>query len=422
MPSAARPVRLAPEFRLEVDRFVPRRFLRFLFPVASIGLALVVIEVFLRLASIAYPAFDRATPGLREWGVPHAEGWATGEVTSWVRLNAEGARDRDHTVAKPSDTIRIVVVGDSYAAAFQVDMRDAFWAVAERELKDCSALGERTVEMINVSKNGYGTTEELLALRRFGWKYEPDWVVLAFLTGNDFRNNSKALKDSDRPYFVFDDDSDELRLDESYQRRKSFARWTGWPGDLWYGSVRASRILQLARHLRRQIKIRIEMADEAAERAQNEARSQGAELGLDEAVYLEPRDPDWQSAWRTTEAVIRLMHTETRQAGAHFLLMTLSNAIQVNPDVALRDAYAARIGASDLFLPDRRLRALGDAAKFPVLTLAPILRAWAEDRETCVHGFEDPWICQGHWNQHGHHVAGEQLAARLCREMAARRP
>jgi hypothetical protein len=393
--------------------------LRVLFPAASIGLALLFIEVLLRLASIAYPAFDRPTKGLREWGVPHAEGWATGEVSTWVRLNAEGARDRDHTEAKPANTIRIVVVGDSYAAAFQVAMRDTFWAVAERELGDCPGLGERTVEMINISKNGYGTTEELLALRRFGWKYEPDWVVLAFLTGNDFRNNSKALKDSDRPYFVLDEGSDELRLDDSYAQKKSFERWTGWPGDLWYGSVRASRILQLARHLRRQIKVRIEMANETAERAPNEERTEGTELGLDEAVYLEPRDPAWQSAWQTTEAVIRLMHRETRVAGADFLLMTLSNAIQVNPDAALRDAYAERIGATDLFLPDRRLRRLGDAAHFPVLTLAPMLRAWAEERETCVHGFDDPWICQGHWNEHGHRVAGEQLARRLCQEMTA---
>jgi len=401
---------------------LPHRFPRVLFPAAAIGLGLLLIEVFLRLTSIAYPAFDRPTKGLREWGVPHAEGWATGEVSTWVRLNAEGARDRDHTETKPANTIRIVIVGDSYAAAFQVSMQDTFWAVAERELESCPALGGRAVEMINISKNGYGTAEELLALRRFGWKYDPDWVVLAFLTGNDFRNNSKELKSSDRPYFLFEEGSDELRLDESYAQKDSFQRWTSWPGDLWYGSLRASRILQLTRHLQRQIKLRIEIAKMTAVRTASAATSEGAELGLDEAVYLEPRDSGWQSAWRTTEALIRLMHSETRDGGANFLLMTLSNAIQVNPDAAVRDAFSKRIGAPDLFLPDRRLSALGEAADFPVLTLAPILRDWAEDRETCVHGFGDPWICQGHWNEHGHRVAGEQLAAILCKEIAAKHP
>jgi hypothetical protein len=408
--------------RLEVKRSLPRPSLRVLFPTAALGLSLLVVELLLRLASISYPAFDRPTTGLREWGVPHAEGWATGETSTWVTLNAEGARDRDHPVAKPPNTIRIIVVGDSYAAAFQVDMEDAFWAVAERELESCSALDGRTVEMINISKSGYGTAEELLALRRFGWKYDPDWVVLAFLTGNDFRNNSRALKSSDRPYFVLEEGSNDLRLDESYAEQKSFERWAGWQGDLWYGSVRASRILQLARHLRRQIKVRIEFAETAAARAEREATNEGAELGLDEAVYLEPLDPDWQSAWRTTEAVIRLMRSETQDAGAEFLLMTLSNAIQVNPDATLREAYAERIGTSDLFWPDRRLRALGEAANFPVVTLAPILRDWAEEQGKCVHGFEDPWTCKGHWNQSGHRVAGAQLAARLCEEITANHP
>jgi hypothetical protein len=221
---------------------------------------------------------------------------------------------------------------------------------------------------------------------------------------------------------VLEEGSDQLRLDESYAQKTSFQRWTGWPGDLWYGAVRASRIVQLARHLRRQIKLRIEMAEMTSARAPDEAMPEGAELGLDEAVYLEPRKPEWQSAWRTTEELIRLVHSETQEAGADFLLMTLSNAIQVNPDAAVRDAFGRRIGAPDLFLPDRRLRALGDAADFPVLTLAPILRDWAEDQQTCVHGFEDPWICQGHWNEHGHRVAGELLAARLCQEISAPRP
>jgi hypothetical protein len=143
----------------------------------------------------------------------------------------------------------------------------------------------------------------------------------------------------------------------------------------------------------------------------------GGEPGLDDEIYLEPTDPVWQSAWRTTEALIRKMRDEVQDHGARFLLMTLSNAIQVNPDPALRASYAARIGAPDLLLPDRRLATFAKDEGIPVLTLAPILRSWAETHQTCVHGFEEPWICQGHWNEHGHRVAGEQLAARLCEEL-----
>jgi len=383
-----------------------------LFPLFALGLSLGLVELGLRVGGIAYPALDRPTYGLREWGVPHAEGWATGETRQWVRLNAEGARDRDHAVAKPPDTLRIVVVGDSYTSAFHVPLEATFWSVAERRLADCDARRGREIELIALGKEGYGTVEELLALRRFGFRYAPDWVVLAFLTGNDFRNNSPALKRSDRPYFVLEEGG--LRLDESYAERASFRRWAGWEGDLWYGLVNRVRIVQVARHVASQVERRLEAAKDETRAKQ---AAPGAEPGLDDGIYLEPDDAAWRSAWQTTEAVIERMRDEVREHDARFLLMTLSNAIQVNPDAALRTAYAERTGAVDLFAPDRRLARFAEAAGIPVLTLAPTLRAWAEQNDTCVHGFEAPWICQGHWNVHGHRVAGEALATRLCEEL-----
>jgi hypothetical protein len=115
------------------------------------------------------------------------------------------------------------------------------------------------------------------------------------------------------------------------------------------------------------------------------------------------------------------MRAEVRTQGARFLLMTLSNPIQVNPDRNLREDYAAWIGATDLFYPDRRLRALAQQEDMASLTLSPDLREWAETNGTCVHGFQEPWICWGHWNAEGHRVAGERLAEKLCRELAPER-
>lgn len=381
------------------------RFIAFGGRFVALGFGLLVAELLLRLAGVSYPAWDRPTKGLREWGVPHAEGWAVGETHVYVRLNAEGIRDVDHVVAKPLDTYRVLVVGDSYAAAFEVELEEAFWSVMERSLATCPALGDRNVEVINISKRGYGTVEELLALRQFGFKYDPDHVVLAFLTGNDFRNNSRALKAADRPYF--DRDEDSLRLDESYAESAKFKRWTGWQGDLWYGLLRHSRFLQSIREARRQIKAILARND-------TQAAIEGGQLGLDDAIYLEMDDPAWRSAWQTTEDVIRLMRDEVHASGSEFMLMTLSNGIQVHPDRSERDAYAARIGSTDLLLPDRKLARFAEREQIPSLMMAPVLRRWAEKNETCVHGFQEPWLCQGHWNVDGHRVAGQELARALC--------
>ncbi|MBY0401159.1 SGNH/GDSL hydrolase family protein, partial [Myxococcota bacterium] len=369
--------------------------------VMALGLGLLLVEGGLRLAGIAYPAWDRPTAGLGEWGVPNARGWAVGEARQYVELNAEGARDVDHAVAKPPGVHRVVVLGDSYAAAYEVEQNEAFWAVAGEALGVCPALAGRPVEMINLSKRGYGTAEELLVWRKLGAKYAPDQVVLAFYTGNDFRNNSPELKASGRPYFRLDGDA--LVLDESYAEDPAYQRWIGWPGDLWYGLVRHVRVVQLVRHLRRQGKAMLEALEARKKASEGGA---GAEAGIDEAIYREPQDPAWQSAWTTSERLVAALREEVEAAGARFLFMTLSTAAQVHPDASLRAATAKRLGASDLSYPERRFEAFARAQGIRWLSPIPELRAEAESSGECVHGFPGPWSCQGHWNATGHRVAG----------------
>ena len=73
-------------------------------------------------------------------------------------------------------------------------MEDTFWSVMERELGQCALFAGRRVEVINFGVSGYGTVQELMTLRHYVWDYDPDVVVLAFTTGNDVRNNLRALE------------------------------------------------------------------------------------------------------------------------------------------------------------------------------------------------------------------------------------
>ncbi|MBK7950077.1 MAG: SGNH/GDSL hydrolase family protein [Deltaproteobacteria bacterium] len=375
----------------------------------ALGLGLLLAEGGLRLFGIAYPAWDRPTAGLGEWGEPNARGWAVGEARQYVELNAEGARDVDHAVAKPEGVHRVVVLGDSYAAAYEVEREQAFWAVAERALAACPALDGRRVEMINLSKRGFGTAEELLVWRKLGAKYAPDQVVLAFYTGNDFRNNSPDLKASGRPYFRIEGGG--LVLDESYAEDPAYQRWVGWPGDLWYGLVRHVRLVQVVRHVRRQVKALLETRE--AQRKAGEGGA-GAEAGIDEAIYREPEAPAWESAWTTSERLVGAMRDEVEATGARFVFMTLSTSAQVHPDAAMREATAKRLGVPDLLYPERRFEAFARAQGIHWLSPIPELARAAESSGECVHGFPGPWPCAGHWNATGHRIAGEVLARELC--------
>jgi len=370
----------------------------------AFGLGIVLAELFLRGLGVSYPPFFTEKPFVGSALLPGAEGWWNREGRAYIRINSDGLRDREHTLEKPPNTLRIAVLGDSFAQAFELPMEKAFWAVLEGTLSGCRALAGRAVEVINFGVSGYGTAQELLTLRYKAWRYDPDVVLLAFFTANDVRNNSRALQGGNRPYFDYR--GGELVLDERYTEKRSYrigASALGPPRD-WLR--RHSRLWQVGHATRKAWKRRAEPVLAPG--------SPFGEPGLDDEIYHEPEDRPWREAWRVTEGLLRLMDAEVRARGARLMIVTLSNPPQVHPDPEQRRQFARRVRAPDLLYPDRRLEHVAREAGIPFFMLAPVLREWAERTGNCVHGFANSVLCGGHWNALGHRVAGEAIAAALC--------
>ncbi|MCB2262393.1 MAG: SGNH/GDSL hydrolase family protein, partial [Candidatus Thiosymbion ectosymbiont of Robbea hypermnestra] len=246
---------------------------------------------------------------------------------------------------------------NSYAEARQVPLDKTFWHVMEQDLAGCEHLGDQ-VEVINFGVSSYGTAQELITLQRHVWKYSPDIVLLAFLTGNDVRNNSSVLEqDIYRPYFVYKDN--ELILDESYLLHSAYRK--RWYAKLWHQGVIHSRILQVINETRNAI-------NQNKQKAKMEALSVdptvGSEMGLDNMIYREPISAVWKEAWRVTEGLISLMHDEVKNKGARFFVATLSSSIQVYPDPEVRQNFAKELGVGGLDYPDLRIKALGARKNF----------------------------------------------------------
>jgi hypothetical protein len=375
--------------------------------VATFG-ACALAEIGLRASGLGPVEFYRIDPKLGGALVPGAEGRWTREGDAHVRINRAGMRDREHALAKPPDTLRIAVLGDSYAEAFQVPAEQAFWAVLERELGACAALAPRRVEVLNFGVAGYGTAQALLMLRERVWRFEPDVVLLAFVSGNDVRNDSRALQGSSgRPYFTLD--GDRLVLDDRFARKWE-VRWRSHPlGEALDALLVRSRLAALAGAARVALRQRAEAREQAAKPA-----AAAGELGLDYEIYRPPRDAVWEQAWRVSEALIRQMRDEVVARGARFWLVTLSNAIQVHPDRAERARAADALGVAELFYPETRLSAFAREAGIDALMLAPELRRVAEVEQACLHGFQNAEPCAGHWNALGHRAAGLRIARALC--------
>lgn len=358
----------------------------------------------MRLLGYSYPNLY-TTDQTRGFALrPGAEGWWRKEGEAYIRISSEGLRDREHTKQKPPGTLRIAVLGDSFAEALQVPMEKTFWAVMERQFQECA--GSHKIEVINFGVSGYGTALELITLREKVWDYSPDIVVLAMTTGNDISDNSRALKKAeDVPYFIERDG--QLVLDDSFLNSPTFR-------------LRRSilnRSLRWLRNYSRVAQAGFEAYYVIANRATSEQGQKGSpdgvELGQYAAVFQEPTDAVWKDAWRVTERLLVLMRDEVARRGAKFLVVTLSSGIQVHPERAAREEFMKRLNTSDLFYPDKRIKALGEREGFEVLNLAPPLQAYAEQHKIFLHGFGRTRGV-GHWNADGHQAAGELIAQKLC--------
>jgi hypothetical protein len=376
----------------------------------GITLSLILSETALRMVGFGRPSLFVADPIAGRFHRPNVKLTDTDEGHGIVSINSVGLRDREHTLEKPPHTYRIAVLGDSYAEARQVNQEETFWALLEAKLNRCRPFGEKTnIEVINFGVSGYGTAQELQTLRYRVWNYSPDMVLLAFLTGNDVCNNSRALeKDKNRPFFELAQDGT-LVLDQKFLSAPAFVQrrsaWTRFK----YGLAGASRLVQLA--LLAKERFRRSAGSRAGPGEKGRARE--AEEGLDKAVYLTDGGRDWERAWDVTEMLLAQMHTEVTERGAAFLAATLSNGDQVQPNAAYTDRFMRSLGIEDVFGPDRRVAEFGRKHGFDVITLAPRLQKTAREKGIYMHGFGSN-LGHGHWNKDGHRYAAEILAEHLC--------
>ncbi|HEY6187367.1 MAG TPA: hypothetical protein VIW80_06805 [Pyrinomonadaceae bacterium] len=364
---------------------------------------LLIAELGLRIVGYSVPSLY-ATDSERGLSLrPGAEGWWRKEGEAYIKINSDGLRDYEHEKQKPPGTLRIAVLGDSWAEAFQVPIEKTFWAVMQRKLAECACLNGRKVEVINFGVSGFGTAQELMTLRRHVWEYSPDIVLLAF-NANDVVDNSRALrKDDGVPYYVYRDG--QLVLDSSFLHTRNY-QMRNSAFNIQLKRVRDySRVLQFIYDLPNVI--------EANRAARQTANVPAAEPGINPTFYREPTDPDWKDAWALTETLLTIMNDEVSKGGARFLVVTLDTAIEVHPDARRREEFMKRLGISDLSYPNQRIRALGERAGFEVFNLSPALQAYVDQRKVYLHGFGRT-LGGGHWNEVGHEVAGGLMAQKLC--------
>ncbi|MCC3415184.1 MULTISPECIES: SGNH/GDSL hydrolase family protein [unclassified Microcoleus] len=377
--------------------------------IGEIGLRVARVEGYPKIGDVVDSAPTRFHTSDRDLGwklKPGVSGEWNGEGVSFVQVNSDGLRDREHTKTKPPNTLRVAVLGDSFTEAIQVPVEQTFWSKLERKLGNCDAVkGRKKVEVINFGVQGYGTAQELMMLRKKVWDYSPDIVVLAFFIGNDVINNSPQLEyDHYRPFFVYDA-SGKLVPDMSFRNLPPIARnerAVSFVDRMPSFLVNNSRILQVIKKVDLDRKKRQLSGDFTALSSQN---------------FNPPQDAVWKDAWRVTEGLIVTMRNEVVQKKADFLVVTIGDPMQVLGDVKVRKDLMTKHNIQDLYYPDRRLEKLGEREGFRVLNLAEQFKGYTEKYQVCAHGFDNSIPCGGHWNELGHRLASILINRNLCENL-----
>ena len=287
---------------------------------------------------------------------------------------------------------------------------------ASSRQRDVRALGNMKIEVLNFGVSGYSTAQQLITLRERVWTYSPDLVLLTITTNNDITDNSRGLKRTDEiPYFVYH--SGQLVFDDSFKTSRPFRLRQSFISQVGRWLKDHLRLVQAINEGHRGLKVLLASLKERWKSSESASGSETAlrseELGIDNLIYSAPTSPLWSDAWNVTEHLIKQMSDEVKDRGARFVVITLSNPPQVVPSPKSREAFMERLGVKELFYPDNRIRLFAERAGITVITLAPELQAYAEQKNIFLHGF-GPNIGNGHWNADGHRAAGEIIARKLC--------
>ena len=385
----------------------------FALAVGSVLVALLLAEVSIRLVDRIrcfddtsgifvepHPLYGwRHTPGTAAWAkrcrgtVPE---WAT-----YVRINSHGLRDREIPYER-DDAYRILVLGDSFAQALQVELDQTFVKQVERRLIAAAPAGRR-VEVINTGVGGYGTTNELLYYRYEARKYRPDLVLLAFDTENDAMENSMPLVREvpayypDKPFFVFNGGRLVLQNFPMTQRAQPWRT----VGELDRSLARHSMFYRFVHSLS------LPRLPTPAHAAGDAAPPLGT-IG----TLLKDYPPEWQEAWRITRALLRRLRRDVERDGSRFGVVVISGAAEVSERQLARRLYFARQGrARDRFDMDKSYRMITRFLRREHIPFVPLLEAFrAHLRDTGVDGYFqwDP-----HWTVVGHTLAADVIVRGL---------
>ena len=177
----------------------------FLAQISTLAFLLVVIAVVGQIYTFSKPSYENldVIPD-RQIGwrlVPNSlftytgMHWYAREFTTQIKTNSLGFRDKERTIEKRKDSIRMVVIGDSFVVAREVPFDKTPSQLLERYLNESNPEGpskKQKYEVLNFGTTGFGVPQSLLTNRIDLKDFAPEYVFLFIFEETLWRSISKS--------------------------------------------------------------------------------------------------------------------------------------------------------------------------------------------------------------------------------------
>jgi len=378
---------------------------RLLAVVLGIVVPLLLLEASLRLLGPWVPgnydtgAYLVRDQALGHFHVPNFSGWIKAkEFTTHVRINPMGLRDRRTSYEKPPGTFRIVLLGDSFVEAVQVEQ---WQGVAERLEAQLNQGSPRPVEVINAGVAAYGTGQELLLLEHEAYKYQPDLVLVLFFVGNDVTNNNYRLELWDnnlklalKPYWDLDKQGNNFRMYPGPSPNPPGGFTQTMRGCcMLYNVVETGVFNKLEQNYPRE---KLEAIG-------------GLRTPLRGLYDIQPAD-EWERAWRISEVLLRKIQDQSKSLNAPLVIVGAAEWRTLFPDEWAKEVGGNRLetGRLSISAPTDQLGQIAGRLDVPYVDLLPSFQA-----ANAAGGGPFYFDFDKHWNPQGHSVAAQTIGDAL---------
>jgi hypothetical protein len=345
-----------------------QRLFQILVPVLSLLLSIVALELGLAIFhpipfSIGYNMYFVSDPYTGYRLKPGGTGYYQLGIPGIA--NRQGHRDVEVAEKKPSGVFRILVLGDSFTVGSNVRQEEAWPKVLERQLRD--RYGPK-IEVVNAGVGGWDPLQYAQYYEHYGYRFEPDLILVGFFTGNDTYSPLK-------------------KLEQSYRAVQ---------GHLVSPEAAASRSVQLKVFLYDHSNLARLWLNKGPVQSENFHRKKCDEFSEQYLAIQKARLPNHlkysdQLKQDAQDAVDQIGRIKKLAGNVPVIVALLPDENQVNPDLQKRLIGAEDAANYDFGMPQSMLTRMFRDAQIPSIDLLPSVQA---DRR-CLYMNDTHWTPQG---------------------------